>query len=338
MNERQRAQEMWIAYARLLAVIFAATQVFIVSFDDPGRNLNSGVAITAILAVGAVAFLFLTRRSLSSRNRTLLGLVALVFDTAIIYAYVFTHAFSPGTQASRLLVLAVIEAAVRYGVAGGVWLTVANIPLLCLVEYTRPGAVNGFEIRNVTLTLGIQLITGLVVGGLTRQLHGESSRAEARAAEAEQLRDEIGRHADRLEVANRCARALASSLDMKESFQTFARELKTSFQYDRVALILADRGQATVVADDGVGADDGHHALVAAAPRQRARGSRPHRPDGRPRRPEGRVALRGGGASGGDRHALARDRPLGGRGQAARRTVGLPARARTRSPETTSTC
>ena len=38
MNERQRAQEMWIAYARLLAVIFAATQVFIVPYDEPGRR------------------------------------------------------------------------------------------------------------------------------------------------------------------------------------------------------------------------------------------------------------------------------------------------------------
>ncbi len=44
---------------------------------------------------------------------------------------------------------------------------------------------------------------------------------------------------------------------MKESFQTFARELKTSFAYDRIALVLADHGRATVVADDGVGADDG---------------------------------------------------------------------------------
>ncbi len=258
MNERQRAQEMWIAYARLLAVIFAASQILIVPYDEPGRSLNSGVGITFILAIGGIAFLFLARRNLSSRTRSIVGMVALLFDTAIIYAYIFTHAFSPGTAATRLVVLAVIEAAVRYGVAGGVGLTIANIPLLFLVEYTRPNQANGFEIRNVTLTVGIQLITGLVVGGLTRQLHGESSRAEARAAEAEQLRDEIGRHADRLEVANRCARALASSLDMKESFQTFARELKTSFQYDRVALVLADHGQATVVADDGVGADDGH--------------------------------------------------------------------------------
>ena len=257
MNERQRAQEMWIAYARLLAVIFAAIQVLIIPYDEPGRSLNSGVAITAILAVGGVFFLFLARRPLSSRTRSILGMVALIFDTAIIYAYVFTHAFSPGTQASRLLVLAVIEAAVRYGVAGALWMTVANIPLLSAVEYDRAGSVNAFEIRNVTLNVGIQLIAGLVVGGLTRQLHSESRRAEARAAEAELLRDEIGRHADRLEIANRCARALATSLDMKESFQTFARELKTSFAYDRIALVLVDHGRATVVADDGVGVGGG---------------------------------------------------------------------------------
>ncbi len=69
MNERQRAQEMWIAYARLLAVIFAAIQVLIVPYDEPGRSLNSGVAITAILAVGGVIFLFLARRRSEHRGR-----------------------------------------------------------------------------------------------------------------------------------------------------------------------------------------------------------------------------------------------------------------------------
>jgi K+-sensing histidine kinase KdpD len=257
MNERQRVQEMWIAYARLFAVAFAVFQLIVVTQEDPEANISAGWIVTSILAAGALAFLLLARLRLSLRKRTILGAVALLFDTAIIYAFVFTHAFSPGTQASRLLVLVVIEAAVRYGVAGGVGLTLLNIPFVALVEYARPNPVNGFEVRNVTLTLGIQLIAGLVVGGLTRQLHQETSRSELRAAEAEQLRDEIGRHADRLELANRCARALASSLDMKESFQYFVREIRTSLEFDRIALILNQHGRATVIAEEGVGADEG---------------------------------------------------------------------------------
>jgi K+-sensing histidine kinase KdpD len=244
-------QEIWIGFARLFAAAFAAFQLILVSQEDLEASVTWGWILTGILAGGAVVFLLLARRSLSSRTRTILGAAALVFDTAIIYAYIFTHAFSAGTQASRLVVLVVIEAAVRYGIAGGVGLTLLSVPLVALVEYTRPNATNGFEFRNVTLTVGIQLIVGLVVGGLTRQLHRESSRSEARAAEAEELRDEIGRHADRLELANRCARALASSLDMKEAFRLFVREIRTSLEFDRIALILAEHGRAMVIAEEG---------------------------------------------------------------------------------------
>jgi K+-sensing histidine kinase KdpD len=257
MSERQRMQEIWIGWARVFAAVFAVLQLILVTQEDPAANTDAGWIITGILAAGAVVFLLLAWRRFGRRTRTVLGAVALVFDTAIIYAYIFAHAFSAGTQGSRLLVLVVIEAAVRYGVWGGVGLTLLSVPLVALVEYTRPNAANGFEVRNVTLTIGIQLIVGLVVGGLTRQLHRETSRAELRAAEAEELRDEIGRHADRLELANRCARALASSLDMKESFQFFIREIRTSLEFDRIALILAEHGRATIVAEEGVAADEG---------------------------------------------------------------------------------
>ncbi len=265
-------------------------------------------------------------------------MVALIFDTAIIYAYVFTHAFSPGTQASRLLVLAVIEAAVRYGVAGGVGSPSPTSRCSALVEYDRADSVNAFEIRNVTLNVGIQLIAGLVVGGLTRQLHSESRRAEARAAEAEQLRDEIGRHADRLEIANRCARALATSLDMKESFQTFVARAE-----DVASHTTGSRSSSPTTAGPRGRRRRRRRgrrwqSLDDAARGQRARRGRPHRPDARARRPQGRRALRGGGTARRDRHAVARDRAARHRREAARRHLGLPPRGRTPSRATTSTC
>src|SRR4029450_11449623 len=105
-------------------------------------------------------------------------------------------------------------------------------PLLVLLEFQRaaeapPGPTDSFQVRNVAITLVVQLLTGLSVGGLVRQLQGETELADARAAEAEALRDEMGRHADQLEIVNRCARALSSSLELGEAFRRFVQEVRT---------------------------------------------------------------------------------------------------------------
>src|SRR5438045_5968966 len=78
----------------------------------------------------------------------------------------------------------------------------------------------------VTFPFGVFLITGAIVGWLVRRLGHEAAVAEARAREAETLRDELGRRVDVLEAANRCARALASSLDLDQAFSAFIRELR----------------------------------------------------------------------------------------------------------------
>ena len=54
----------------------------------------------------------------------------------------------------------------------------------------------------------------------------EAALADARASRPRQLRDELGRRADLLEAANRCARALGSSLELDEAFGAFIRELR----------------------------------------------------------------------------------------------------------------
>ena len=64
---------------------------------------------------------------------------------------------------------------------------------------------------------------GLVVGWLVDRLRTETAVAEARAAEAEDLRDELGRRADLLDALNRTARALGSSLDQELALEAFKR-------------------------------------------------------------------------------------------------------------------
>jgi two-component system, OmpR family, phosphate regulon sensor histidine kinase PhoR len=79
--------------------------------------------------------------------------------------------------------------------------------------------------------------------------------AERRVGEAEGLRDELGRRVDVLDAANRCARALGSSLDLDQAFAAFIRELRGLLGFDRTAIVLADEGTARVMAAAGAGAD-----------------------------------------------------------------------------------
>jgi signal transduction histidine kinase len=59
-----------------------------------------------------------------------------------------------------------------------------------------------------------------------------------------------------LEAANRCARALSSSLELDEAFDAFIREVRGLIPFDRMAIVLSDGGVAQVMAVAGAGADE----------------------------------------------------------------------------------
>ncbi len=77
-----------------------------------------------------------------------------------------------------------------------------------------------------------------------------------RADEAESLRDALGRRADLLDAANRCSRALSSSLDLDEAFSSFIRELRGLVPFDRMAIVLAEGDGAQVIATSGLLAEE----------------------------------------------------------------------------------
>ncbi|MDQ3994879.1 MAG: hypothetical protein M3265_08800, partial [Actinomycetota bacterium] len=109
---RVRTQEIWIARIRLFAAPWAVLEVGLLADDYPRGYEFWAWVTTAILAVGAVALLWLARSPLDARKRSWLGAGALAFDTGIIYAYFFLYAFEPVLPARTLIFLAVIEAAV----------------------------------------------------------------------------------------------------------------------------------------------------------------------------------------------------------------------------------
>src|SRR5262249_51721944 len=58
-----------------------------------------------------------------------------------------------------------------------------------------------------------------------------------------------------LEAANRCARALASSLEVDEAFNAFIRELGGLIAFERVSIVLVEGDRAEVMAAAGRGVD-----------------------------------------------------------------------------------
>src|SRR4029077_20815013 len=69
-------------------------------------------------------------------------------------------------------------------------------------------------------------------------------------------RDQLGRRAGALEAANRCARALSSSLELEQAFDAFIREVRGLLPFDRIAIVLSEDGTAQVMAVAGAGATE----------------------------------------------------------------------------------
>ena len=260
MNEiaRLRAGERLIARIRLAALAFAVFEVGVITSDYPPGYEAAAWLTTAALAVGAAILFAISRRRLQPRSQRLLGAVALAFDTAVIVAYMTVFSFEPGVQSWGLIDLAVVEAALRYGIPGGVGMALGMLPTLAVLEEFRSErfAPRDYDLDFVILPSGLGVLIGVSVGWLVVGMRRESRRAVERAREAESLRDELGRRVDVLEAANRAARALGSSLELEEAFNAFIREVRGLLPFERMAIVLAEDGSARVIAAAGAGDEE----------------------------------------------------------------------------------
>lgn len=249
--------ERWLSYVRLAGVAVAALEIAVLAPPYPAGYEAAAWVVTAALGAGALAIAWLAHRPRPAWTK-FLGAAALTLDTAAIAAYGFVFAFVYGSPARWALILVVIEAAIRYGFAGGTTLAVVLIPYFALEEWWRAHEFGppAFAADRVTLPAAIHVFTGLVVGWLVHRLHTEASLGLERAREAEELRDALGRRVDVLEAANRCARALGSSLEIEQAFGAFIRELRGLVPFERTAIVLVEEDRATTIATTGRGANE----------------------------------------------------------------------------------
>ena len=254
--QRLRDVERWIGWVRLGAVPFAVFQVAVAKHYPPDYELWAWIT-TGIFAVGALALFALGRRDWPKATLKRIGLAALTFDFAIASAYTLIYSFEQASPIRQVMYLPLVEAALRYGIVGALALTAASAPVMAGYEWLRSDRfARGYRFDYVTFQIGLEVLLGLIVGWLMLRLLGQSTVAETRAEEAEKLRDQLGRRADVLESANRCARALSSSLELDQAFDAFIREVRGLLPFDRIAIVLSENGVAQVMAVAGEGAED----------------------------------------------------------------------------------
>jgi signal transduction histidine kinase len=257
--ERLRENERWIAWVRLAAVPFAIVEVGAISTDYPPGYESWAWATTGLLAIAGIGFFLLSRADEFARAPRRIGLLAITIDTVIVTAFVLIYQYEIGSPVNQLFFVLLVEAAVRYGLRGGLLMPLAIVPLLAVAEWWRESKFDnpphGYQIDHVVFPWGLLTLTGMIVGWLVDRLRQKTATSESQVVEAEQLRDELGRRADVLEAATRCARALSSSLDLDEAFEAFIRELRGFVPFDRMAIVLEEGGAAQVLAVSGLGAE-----------------------------------------------------------------------------------
>jgi signal transduction histidine kinase len=253
MSPEQRLNaERWLAWVRLGAVPFVILEAAAASPYPPGRG--AWVWATAgVFAVGGVVFFVLARGRPSPAALERLGLAALVFDFAVISSFILSLYYQPTVPIRQVMILVLVEAAFRYGIRGGFILALLSVPVLLGFEWLREDYFDQrFRWETVVVQVGIEVVIVLLVGWLVERLRTEASIAQDRVHEAEHLQDELDRRGHVLDAANRCARALGSSLELDEAFGAFIRELDGLIPFDRTAIILSDEGQIRVMATAGV--------------------------------------------------------------------------------------
>ena len=250
-----RGTERWISFVRL--VVLPLVLILVLSANFPDGAWGPWAAVTsAVFTVGSVVLFYVARSDFGARRPVAQSVIAQIFDTTVVIGFTMVFAYDAGLPTQQLLYVDLAAACVRFRIRGGLIIAAISAPIIALFEQLRSEYLNvAYSWELVVLQTSVELVLALLLGWLVREVAAGSARAEARAVEAEDLRDELGRRADLADAANRCARALNSSLDVPQAFGAFIRELRGLLPFDRVAIILAEDGVAKVMATAGAGVE-----------------------------------------------------------------------------------
>jgi signal transduction histidine kinase len=252
VTDDRRQLETWISVVRFIAIPFALAQVALTTHYPAHYEVFAWLFFAAFV-FGTVALQWSLRGPVTRRFQ----FIAMAFDFAVVSSFVIVFSFQTGTPVRQLMYIAIVLGALRFGIEGGVGVAIGAIPVIAYTEDRRAHFFGAnYRIEAVAVQAVAGLLMGLLVGWLYERLAEQRAEAEKRADEAEALRDKLGRRADLLDAANRCARTLSSSLDFDVAFDNFIRELQGLVPFDRIAVVLYEDGVARMIATSS-GLDDG---------------------------------------------------------------------------------
>lgn len=218
---RLREREGLFVAIRWLVAAFAIAAVA----ADDGRWAVVAWSIPVLL--GAVNVVASVGRSRLRRvvHLRILGVAVNTGDGAIATAAMFNYAHQPDTATGLLLMLVVLEAAVRWGRIGG-WLgggLAGGISLGWMAHRDAEFAVE-LELSTALGRVGAYLVAGLLLGTMIRELE----RAGREVRRGLRRTDAIGRFA--LE---------APRLSVEQAAERVARILHDDLDFERAAVVLA---------------------------------------------------------------------------------------------------
>jgi signal transduction histidine kinase len=240
----------WLVLLRAVLVVVGATAVALTDF--PPSYEPWAWAVVGFFAAVTVFSGVLSVVELGPTARVRARVVLLALDAIAAIGFISVFSFETGEPWRALYLIPIAAAALRFGLVGGLIGGVVMTGATIVIDALGPG----LQWRTAFARVLVGVLAGLVIGRLRDTLNAERSRVELRAAEAERLRDELGHRVDVLETANRCARALGSSLELDEAFGAFIRELRGLVPFERTAIVLVEGDNATTMATAGRGAGD----------------------------------------------------------------------------------
>ncbi len=240
----------WLVLLRAVLVVVGAIAVALTDF--PPSYEPWAWAVVGFFAAVTVFSGVLSAVELAPTARVRARMVLLTLDAIAAIGFISVFSFETGEPWRALYLIPIAAAALRFGLVGGLIGGVVMTGATIVIDALGPG----LQWRTGFARVLVGVLAGLVIGRLRDTLNAERSRVELRAAEAERLRDELGHRVDVLETANRCARALGSSLELDEAFGAFIRELRGLVPFERTAIVLVEGNTAMTMATAGRGAGD----------------------------------------------------------------------------------
>jgi signal transduction histidine kinase len=240
----------WLVLLRAALVVAGAIAVALTDF--PPSYLPWAWAVVGFFITVTVLSATLSVVELEAVTRVRARVLLLALDALVAIGFISVFSFEAGQPWRALYLIPIAAAALRFGLLGGAVAGTVMTGATVVIDALGPG----LQWRTAFARVLVGVLSGLVIGRLRDTLNAERSRAESRAAEAERLRDELGHRVDVLDTANRCARALGSSLVLDEAFGAFIRELRGLVPFERTAIVLVEGDTATTMATAGRGAGE----------------------------------------------------------------------------------